>query len=244
MKVRMTVEQSNREAFIDRVVEKYHFSVEDRESLLLVYDKVRSYMAPYALYRINNRMRGVPLIDKEQSAIVAMTLGEGIDRLQDYYEKRNELSESYMVECLASELLLQMYAEFNQNYPKFHRRYIKRYVFIGEELPLSMMQSLLDELYGKNEESNTDKMEITANPYGVLMPSKSVVFFAILSDNPSQKCQGICQNCGNIECENHMREINQIQTRTKCEEEACTILTPQQLNYGYQRIFGYQREGK
>ena len=126
MKVRMAVEQPNKDAFIEQVMRKYHFSTEEKEALQQVYEKVRTYMAPYAIYRINTRMRGVPLLDAEQSALVAMTLGEGVDRLQEYYEREHALSESYMVECVANELLLQMYADFNQSYPKFHRRYVKR----------------------------------------------------------------------------------------------------------------------
>lgn len=105
MKVRMAVEQPNKDAFIEQVMRKYHFSTEEKEALQQVYEKVRIYMAPYAIYRINTRMRGVPLLDAEQSALVAMTLGEGVDRLQEYYEREHALSESYMVECVANELL-------------------------------------------------------------------------------------------------------------------------------------------
>ena len=178
MKVRMAVEQPNKDAFIEQVMRKYHFSTEEKEALQQVYEKVRTYMAPYAIYRINTRMRGVPLLDAEQSALVAMTLGEGVDRLQEYYEREHALSESYMVECVANELLLQMYADFNQSYPKFHRRYVKRYVFVGEEIPLDGMQKLLAEVYGRQPADIGQENDITANEYGVLQPSKSVVFFA------------------------------------------------------------------
>ena len=183
-------------------------------------------------------MRGVPLLDTEQSALVAMTLGEGVDRLQEYYEREHALSESYMVECVANELLLQMYADFNESYPKFHRRYVKRYVFVGEEIPLDGMQKLLAEVYGRQPAEIGQENDITANEYGVLQPSKSVVFFALLSDNPGQQCQGICMNCGNLECENRMQEARQIQVRMGTQEMAATVEPEQKLNYGYQRIFG------
>lgn len=252
MKVRMTVEQPNREVFIERVIAKYHFSLENADTLLSVYDKVRSYMAPYAAYRINNHMRGVALIDDHPSAIVAMTLGEGVDRLQEYYDREHALEESYMVECIANELLLLMYAEFNRSYPKFHRRYVKRYVFVGDEIPLDSMCGLLEEIYGKPDKKSGNPAEgqepmaqglqsesqIIANAYGVLSPSKSVVFFAILSENPGTQCQGICMNCGNLECENRMQEKRQLQNRVEPPELASTMEEKQQLNYGYQRIFG------
>ena len=221
MKVRMAVEQPNKDAFIEQVMRKYHFSTEEKEALQQVYEKVRTYMAPYAIYRINTRMRGVPLLDAEQSALVAMTLGEGVDRLQEYYEREHALSESYMVECVGNELLLQMYADFNQSYPKFHR-----------------MQKLLAEVYGRQPADIGQENDITANEYGVLQPSKSVVFFALLSDNPEQHCQGICMNCGNLECENRMQEARQIQVRMETQEMAAAVEPEQKLNYGYQRIFG------
>ena len=140
--------------------------------------------------------------------------------------------------CVANELLLQMYADFNQSYPKFHRRYVKRYVFVGEEIPLDGMQKLLAEVYGRQPADIGQENDITANEYGVLQPSKSVVFFALLSDNPEQRCQGICMNCGNTECENRMQEARQIQVRMEPQEMAAAMEPEQKLNYGYQRIFG------
>ncbi len=241
MKVRMSVEQDNTEYFIEGVMVKYHFSVNDRELLLQVYENVRRYMTPYAVYRINSRMRGNPLIDNNQCAMVAMTLGDGVDRLQQYYEQEDELAESYMVECLANELLLFMYAEFNRSYPRFHRRYVQRYVFIGEELPLTCMGEIVDEIYGRNHQGEKQEQDIRANEYGVLLPSKSVVFFAILSENPSQNCQGICINCGNVNCENRMRDTRQIGERqSRVDEKDETAATGMELHYGYQRIFQSQ----
>lgn len=237
MKVRIAVEQSDKQQFIERIIRRYHFSAEEKDTLLEVYEKLRRYMSPYALYRINNRMRGVPLIDDGQAALVAMTLGEGVDRLQDYYDKAHALTESYMVECMASELLLQMYAEFNRCYPRFHRRYIKRYVFVGNELPLDTMQALLAELNGTKREAGAEN-EITANEYGVLLPSKSVVFFALLSENPGEQCEGICMNCENTECEYHRKPEGQVPALVQDTESVCTVEPQQQLNYGYQRIFG------
>lgn len=50
---------------------------------------------------------------------VVMSLGNGIDCLQERYSERKMLSHSYMIEVLAGELLLQGYAAYNcyiQNY--------------------------------------------------------------------------------------------------------------------------------
>ena len=241
MKVRMTVEPENLERFIEKVMVKYHFSVEEKEDLMAVYETMKRYMTPYAIYRINDRMRGNALIDSSQCALVAMTLGEGLDRLLRYYEQEHAIEESYMAECLSNELLLQMYAEFNRCYPRFHRRFVNRYVFIGEEIPLTSIPDLLNELYGRSKTDEKKDGDIFANEYGVILPSKSVVFFAILSNNPNQVCQGICLNCGNSACENRMQDSKQIVSigqNSQTQDE--TAATGVNLTYGYQRIFGKQ----
>ena len=56
---------------------------------------------------------------------------------------------------------------------------MKRYVFVGEEIPLDGMQKLLAEVYGRQPADIGQENGITANEYGVLQPSKSVVFFAL-----------------------------------------------------------------
>ena len=43
MKVRMAVEQPNKDAFIEQVIIKYHMSTEEKEALQQVYEKVRTY---------------------------------------------------------------------------------------------------------------------------------------------------------------------------------------------------------
>lgn len=265
MKVRMAVEQQNVDCFLDMVIQKYHFAREDKEALRRVYEQIRTSMSPYASYRLNQRMRGVTVIDENQTALVAMTLGAGVDSLQDHYIRENALEEAYMLDCICNELLLNMYTEFNRTYPKFHRRYVKRYVFVGTDIPLTEMEKLLDEIKGskKREESPAEKknvqteemaeelcdkgekirqetarsQEIHANAYGVLSPAKSVVFFAVLSDDPSQTCEGICMNCNNVNCENRMQAGVQDSMKIEMKKNPAEERV-ENYNYGFQRIFG------
>ena len=200
-------------------------------------------MEPYAMYRINSRVTGIKLIDDSQAAIVAMTLGKGPDDLKDGYTKKSELDKAYMLDCITNEILMNMYVEFNNLYSRFHRRYVKRYVFIGDEIKTDKIPGLLDEINekendsekkskkndnisndvqkdkaGKEEialfseevgtidmpkEERSKKNNISANEYGVLTPTKSVVFYALLTENPNQICEGICDNCNNKGCENN-----------------------------------------
>lgn len=273
MKVRMTVEQQNVDEFLNRVIEKYHFKTEDRENLRDVYEQMMLCVGPYASYRINQRMTGIHLIDDSQSAIVAMTLGIGVDRLADKFMKSGQISEAYMLDSLANELMLGMYGEFNKVYARFHRRYVQRYVFIGNEIPLTSIPGLLEEIKGKQlrkDKSTSDdeetvpkdaagedtilktalegdipveSNEITANECGVLLPSKSVVFYAILSENPSVVCEGVCMNCSNQNCENRLsckaqNDLGVVGPGNTQNEEEISDRAKSNLNYGFQRIFG------
>lgn len=262
MKVRMSVEQQNKDTFIGLVRDKYHFGEKDTEVLEDVYGELQKSVEPYAMYRINQKVTGVAAIDEGPAAVVAMTLGIGVDRQKEAYIGAGRLSEAYMLDCLANELLLKLYAEFNAAYARFHRRYVKRYIFIGDEIPVTVIPSLLTDIRGNKQQAerreNTQKSgkeeksaadageektesmetaeetvelprgvqkeqgEITANEYGVLFPSKSVVFYAALSENPNQACEGICRGCSNPDCEYHADPSDKRQN----------------LNYGYQRIFG------
>lgn len=247
MKIRMSAGKQDRERFIKGIINKYHFEPESESDIISVYEKMQSCMKPYAVYRMNQRDTGIKDIDSRQSAIVAMTLGKEIDSLEEQLTVAGKLDEAYILECIAAELLLTMYGDFNKEYAKFHRRYIERYVFIGEEIPATEVPKLLKEVKGGKEAVNTcihvekengqsaeeldeetesektendntenEKMgmecedDITANEYGVLTPSKSVVFYAILTENPKQICEGICSSCKNVSCENMTKDCQPV----------------------------------
>lgn len=229
MKIRMLTGPQDKEHFIKSVAKKYHFEPEAEAAITAVYEEMQKYLKPYAVYRMNQRDTGIKEIDNRQSAIVAMTLGNGVDMLKDSLTSEGKLDEAYILECISSELLLAMYSDFNKEYAKFHRRYVERYVFIGDEIPVTVIPKLLKEVKGvkisanssaendadsepdaeseeseaadgKNEDCYED--DITSNEYGVLMPSKSVIFYAILTENPNQICEGVCTSCRNVNCEN------------------------------------------
>lgn len=247
MKIRLGADTKKPEEMIDTVVSRYHFQEEDKDDLAEVLRQLRLVIAPYAEYKINQRTTGVDIIDKGTSAVVSMSLGAGVDELMSRLLKDERLQEAYMLDCLSSELLLEMYREFNTSYARFHRRYVERYVFVGGSIPLTEMTGILEYLHEgskvkeglggdfgdrNNQESQDNKDVVTANEYGVLTPAKSVVFYAILSENPSTVCSGICYSCDRTECENRLDE--KLQAKSNNTE----------LNYGYQRIFGQRNNEK
>lgn len=241
MRIRMSLEQKNFAGFLDTVISKYHFDQQDRDEIARVYEQMQLCMAPYAIYKINQRVTGINDIDNGQTALVAMTLGAGVDRLLERYEKTGKLQQAYMLECISNELLLKMYTEFNSSYSRFHRRFIVKYHFIGNDIKLEKIPNLLEDLYGRKESQDkiVEDDSIFSNDCGVLTPSKSVIFYALLSDNPATVCEGICMGCGNVDCENRMREqIANTGKRNKKDDIKKVAPTAATYNYGYQRIFG------
>jgi hypothetical protein len=99
-------------------------------------------------------------------------------------------------------------------------------------------KNLGDEAENAAEKKLAYRDNITANEYGVLTPSKSVVFYAILSENPSVRCRGICLGCGNADCENRYQEVRQLPERVQNDRTIKKDNKVVELNYGYQRIFG------
>ncbi|MBQ9608228.1 MAG: hypothetical protein IJV15_02130 [Lachnospiraceae bacterium] len=258
MRIRLSAKQPNVEKFIDGIIDRYHFEKKDKETLINIYEKLSDAIAPMAAYRINRRVTGYKVIDDNPAAIVVLTLGDGPDEIKDKYTKDGKLDKSYMLDCITNEMLMNMYVEFNQTYAKYHRRYVKRYVFIGDEISTEKIPELLNEIYsadksgaerkifenikanGKksdfdesdnNDESNDNNVSekvyaeeiglietpeikkksdyVSANSYGVMTPTKSVVFYAILTENPNQICEGICENCNNKKCENNPEYVEE-----------------------------------
>lgn len=188
MKIRMSVEPRNVDLFLRLLMEKYNYCASDKDDFVKVYNALRACITPYAVYRINHKVTGVRAIDDNQCSVVAMTLGAGVDRLSEYYKSCDNEKAYGILECMSDELLNNMYMEFNEAYVRFHRRYISRYIFVGNEISCDAIPDILEAIYSKKasyaaEEINGND-DIRVSESGRLEPEKSVVFYAILSDNP------------------------------------------------------------
>lgn len=128
---------------------------------------------------------GIPLI----CCPVCVTLGPGIDVLQEDYLQKGLLSEAYMVENLAGELLLKSYSLWGEGLgPLCVRRY--HFPGSGEECPVEALPGLLEEL---------DVPVVCTSSY-CMLPKKSVAFYAELTHKRDESCQGICGGCGYRDC--------------------------------------------
>ena len=138
---------------------------------------------------------------------VCITLGSGIDALQESYLQQGLLLEAYMVETLASELLLQAYPRWNdwvaeQGAAQIEAQeaqralHVRRYHFLGSEgeCPIESLPELLKEL----------KVSVTCTSAYCMLPKKSVAFYAELTEEQDVHCEGICVGCGSRSCPNRM----------------------------------------
>lgn len=212
--------------FLEGVRQKFHYGDTQADEFYAVAKEMLPFMRKEACWESKKFLRK----DFYQSEIsdalyeqVVMSLGKGIDCLQEQYSKKDMLSQSYMIEVLASELLMQGYDAYNRYIKETTDRHVARYHFPGSEeaFPLEMLPQLLEELTG----------QITCTSAFCMSPKKSVAFIAELTRDESMQCKGICVGCNNARCPNRVEE-NGISHRR------IAVMADMPLTYGYSRIFG------
>jgi len=207
--------------FIKRVCEKFHYEESHLRELQAVAEEMLPLMRREAFWEAYAPWQwscgGKKDVVYEG---VVMTLGMALDYLQERYHKEGLLTESYMLEVLAGELLLQGYRAYNRHVRDSGGRHVARYYFPGSEkgLPLEMLPHMLSRF----------SVQVSCNEAFCMKPKKSVVFLAELTQDEEVRCEGICAGCGNVKCSNRMEE----------DAHMGRIITDMPLTYGYQRIFG------
>ena len=156
---------------------------------------------------------------------VCITLGSGVDCLQDRYLEEKLLTEAYMIETLGSELLLKAYPQWNAWVASGDKYLVRRYHFLGSspEYPITDLPALLEKL----------QMPVVCTEAYCMIPKKSVAFYAELVDAHTAgitECEGICAGCGRKDCENRMEKMS--------SGNYVADMTDRPFTYGYQRIFG------
>ena len=200
-------------------MEKYHYDPEEYPNLKRLAGEMIPCLETEAGWQDREIQETFPGRDQSFLA-VGITLGKGIDDLQENYLQDGLLTESYMIEVLSSELLLKLH--------------VARLYFLGsvagesgssekklnDRLQLENLPVLLWEL----------QMPVTCNEAYCMIPKKSVVFYAELTKDAFTKCAGICLGCGRRDCPNRMEEKENFPLRF-------ADMTDRPLSYGYARIF-------
>ena len=186
---------------------------------------------------------------------VVMTLGAGVDQLQEEMLTEGKLTEAFMVEVLGSEILLLAYSALNA-WVKEHTDFVvKRYYFLGMGEYVTIRKADQDDMVGEQEGENNklarihtetvdrislelatlpdmlkrSGLPVTCTEGYCMMPKKSVAFYAELTKDRTVTCEGICMGCGRGDCPNRMDALE----RTRGNR---TLDRP--LTYGYARILG------
>lgn len=202
--------------FITFVSNKFHYSVEDMEGLCLVAKELAPLIRGEALCL----HRPFSYEDKTCRAVF-VTLGEGVDSLQEKYLADELLTEAFMVEALANELLLEAYKLVNDMIAQEMDYHVTRYHFMGndDKLPLKAIPDVLACL----------NAPAVCNEAFCMEPKKSVVFLAELTKEEGAHCEAVCMGCNRADCPNRM-EIRK--DRDSWED---LVVIPR--NYGASRIF-------
>jgi hypothetical protein len=172
-----------------RMLQKYHFQdsdqplLQDNYALLLPHIHAKGYFA-----------LDVPVasITYDSYALGLVTLGNGIDELQQEYTKQQNLTESYMLDCLGLELLSKSYQEVVKEVQRMTDKWVTSIDFLGDTYPLSLLPKFFEILHPEDISYNRDFM---------LTPLKSVSFLLPLSDTKTEHdvCN-LCTHCGNEQC--------------------------------------------
>lgn len=213
-------------AFLEKVHKKFHFNAAQAFELQTVAEEMLPLMREKAFWERREFFGGNKHQSESCSVIyeqVVMSLGNGVDCLQERYSERELLSQSYMIEVLAGELLLQGYAAYNRYIRKNTDWHVARYHFLGseEEFPLEMLPDLLKEFTPL----------ISCNSAFCMLPKKSVAFIAELTQDEKVQCKGICVDCNSPNCSNRIADGDLVKRRL-------SVMADMPLSYGYGRIFG------
>ncbi|MBR6152433.1 MAG: hypothetical protein IKQ25_14240 [Lachnospiraceae bacterium] len=186
---------------------------------------------------------------------VVMTLGAGVDQLQEKMLAEGKLTEAFMVEVLGSEILLLAYTAWNA-WVKEHTDFVvKRYYFLGVGEYVTIYEADQDGMGGGHEAEDhktarthtetaarislelatlPDMLErsglpVTCTEGYCMLPKKSVAFYAELTKDKAVACEGICMGCGRKDCPNRMDALERTRGNRALDRP---------LTYGYARIFG------
>ncbi|MBD5476365.1 MAG: hypothetical protein HDR17_10390 [Lachnospiraceae bacterium] len=208
-------------SFLEKVRDKFHYEETQSRELQAVAEQMLPLMREEAFWESN--ISSLQKSSGTEYEDVVMSLGAGIDSLQDHYSSQGMLSRSYMLEVLASELLLQGYVSYNRYVEKNTDWHVARYHFLGSEdsFPLSMIPRLLDITDGR----------ITCNEAYCMLPKKSVAFVAELTQDEKVRCEGVCVGCNRRQCPNRVAGNHP-------DQGIIARMADLPLTYGYGRIFG------
>lgn len=180
-----------------KLAERYHFEEKDLPQIDTLYETLQSLTQAEVCYRI------WPEIQKNRrAALCVVTLGAGIDAMQEIYTEAGELLSVYMLDCLSSVMLEKAYEQIEQILFEETGLHVGKYQFPETGVALGQVYEILKEMSIQME-----KLPVTCNESCMMSPKKSVVF--IVGMEKEKKNVSICDTCPQKNCE-HRREKKRI----------------------------------
>lgn len=129
---------------------------------------------------------------KRPVTVSVLTLGEGVDRLQDRYRERENMTAAYMAEVISNEILMKSYEAYDRMLAETTDYRVKEFHFPGSEeaYPLSDIGKILNMLGAP----------VQCLKSFCMVPRKSVVFYAELTREKGNACRSVCQICEKRSC--------------------------------------------
>lgn len=176
--------------FLNRVRQKYHFEEANFIELYTVAKQMLPWIRQEAFW--DRKEYHIQEPSRPMYECVVMTLGPGIDALQESYSDSGLLLKSYMVEVLACEILQDGYQAYEQFLKKTTGLHVAGYHFPGSEaaFPLELSADLIKD-YAPH---------ILCNSAFCITPMKSVVFLAELTQERLPHDSRICFTCTDKHC--------------------------------------------
>lgn len=177
---------------ITRLIKKYHFRSEDRRKLEGLYIALEPLLQIRGFFTLSEATEDIPY---PFFAVCFLSLGDGIDALQQFYTKRKLLSEAYMLDCLGLELLWKCYPAFTREIQHYTGQWAASLDFLDDDPQLSMLPTLYDMVRPQG---------ISYNKSLMLIPAKSIYYLVPLAFEPPEKdIYHICDGCKNKTCPLH-----------------------------------------
>lgn len=174
---------------------QYHFWEHDLKQLRQIGSLVEEAAEPVLYYGLFTRREeeyaagdGISTVDR---MAVIVTLGEGVDELQNQYTQQERLTESYMTECVGMELLRTAYEQAAERIHAYTGRWMSDFEFIGDRIPFTYMEEMFKLL---------KPQEVNYNQAYMLTPKKTVVFLTDLCAERKDSYCHICDACSCLTC--------------------------------------------
>ncbi len=185
---------------LQNMMERFHFEKQDYPVLKALYQELLSQVDAKCFFHIYKE-GDLPAIPYQRYAVVLVTLSGQTDDYIHSKTNNGSLSEAYMADCLALELLAQSYSLTADHIHQVTGLWANACQFPGNEYPISMTAALL---------KCFPDIPVRANKAGVMVPAKSVVYITQLTqEKPARDCSHICKDCRNHSCASRSGKVTE-----------------------------------